>query len=171
MASTPSVRRALKRLVENPRASCKVRLTALAHLQRLGAPVGDARTSDARSGVTCPSAFRGRNCLRCENDGSGVETQAESRRLECARNFARIMDYALNRRSAEATSRNAARNARPGDAICRAARTIRLSLVRSPCPAAKAVSSRTLAMSESRRYRFTGLPRLLLVVMRPSLHA
>ena len=39
MASSPSVRHALKRLVENPRASCKVRLTALAQLQRLGAPV------------------------------------------------------------------------------------------------------------------------------------
>lgn len=39
MASSPSVRRALKRLIENPRASCKVRLTALAQLQRLGAPI------------------------------------------------------------------------------------------------------------------------------------
>jgi hypothetical protein len=39
MASTPSVRRALKRLVENPKASCRVRLNALANLQRLGAPV------------------------------------------------------------------------------------------------------------------------------------
>ena len=39
MASPPSVRAALKRLIENPKASCKVRLTALAHLQRLGAPV------------------------------------------------------------------------------------------------------------------------------------
>ena len=37
MASPPSVRRALKRLVENPKASCKVRLNALAQLQRLGA--------------------------------------------------------------------------------------------------------------------------------------
>jgi len=33
------MRRALKRLVEDPKASCKVRLNALAHLQRLGAPV------------------------------------------------------------------------------------------------------------------------------------
>ena len=39
MASPPSVRRALKRLVENPKTSCKVRLSALAHLQKLGAPV------------------------------------------------------------------------------------------------------------------------------------
>ncbi len=39
MATPPSVRAALKRLIENPRASCKVRLNALARLQRLGAPV------------------------------------------------------------------------------------------------------------------------------------
>jgi len=39
MATPPSVRAALRRLIENPRASCKVRLTALAHLQRLGAPM------------------------------------------------------------------------------------------------------------------------------------
>lgn len=39
MADSPSVRRALKRLVENPKASCKIRVNALAHLQRLGAPV------------------------------------------------------------------------------------------------------------------------------------
>lgn len=39
MASPPSVRRALQRLVENPKASCRVRLSALDHLQRLGAPV------------------------------------------------------------------------------------------------------------------------------------
>ena len=39
MPSTPSVRRALKRLVENPKASCRIWLNALAHLQRLGAPV------------------------------------------------------------------------------------------------------------------------------------
>jgi hypothetical protein len=38
MASPPSVRRALKRLVENSKASCKARLLALARLQRLGVP-------------------------------------------------------------------------------------------------------------------------------------
>lgn len=39
MSSAPSVRRALKRLVENPKASCKARLRALARLQGLGVPV------------------------------------------------------------------------------------------------------------------------------------
>ena len=36
MASPPSVRRALKRLVENPKASCKARLHALTQLQSSG---------------------------------------------------------------------------------------------------------------------------------------
>jgi len=39
MASAPSVRRALKRLLENPRASCKARLGALTQLQRWGVPI------------------------------------------------------------------------------------------------------------------------------------
>jgi len=39
MASPPSARRALKRLVESSKASCKARLMGLARLQELGAPV------------------------------------------------------------------------------------------------------------------------------------
>lgn len=38
MASTPSVRVALKKIVENKRASCKARLAAFTRMQALGIP-------------------------------------------------------------------------------------------------------------------------------------
>lgn len=39
MPSSPSVRVRLKRLLEDPRASVKIRLSALAQLQKLGIPM------------------------------------------------------------------------------------------------------------------------------------